>query len=274
MAQVLSLKELRTSSALKAEIKKLEDEKQELLGQLDRQKLMEQKLREDIISHKKDFDHLEKQFEHFAGLEADYEALQQDLQMERLEKLVVTDKKDNQSDILLKKSRQEMAQVQSELKELKKLDPQRLKRQVTDLKKKNLDQAKDNKNINTALVTERKEVRELTATKDQLEKDLKAATQMTNFFWESKDGNWALYETGLILKGENSDADSDEARNRILCLNRETGVSVVSTALGDDDMAQWLGGDDLIKGIPETISEEAGKRLKKIAAEAEEDDED
>jgi len=267
MAQVLSLKELRTSSALKAEIKKLEDEKQELLDKLDRQKKVEQKLHQDIVDHKKDFEHLEKQFNHFAGLEADFEALQQELQMERLEKLVDTGKKDNQFEGQLKKVREDLAEVQAELKELKKLDPQRLKRQVTDLKKKNLDQAKDNKNLNTALVAERKEVRELTADKTRLEQELEAANKMADQFWVSEDENWALYETGLVLKNEEA---GKESLNRILCLNRETGVSVVSTELGDDDKAVWLGDIE----IPEDISIEAGKRLKKIAAEAEEDDED
>jgi len=267
MAQVLSLKELRTSNALKAEIKKLEDEKHDLLEKLERQKKLEQKLRDDILEHKKDFDHLEKQFNHFAGLEADYEALQQELQMERLEKLVSEGQKDDKSEVQLKKVREEMAQVQAELKELKKLDPQRLKRQVTDLKKKNLDQAKDNKNLNTALVNERKEVRELTATKEQQEKALEAAGKMINHFWQSEDGNWALFETGLVLKGETAEEDT---LNRILCLNRETGVSVVSAALSDDDKAVWLG--DI--AIPEDISVEAGKRLKHIAAEAEEDDDE
>jgi len=266
MAQVLSLKELRTSSALKAEIKKLEDEKQELLDKLDRQKKVEQKLHQDIVDHKKDFEHLEKQFNHFAGLEADFEALQQELQMERLEKLVDTGKKDNQFESQLKKAREDLAEVQAELKELKKLDPQRLKRQVTDLKKKNLDQAKDNKNLNTALVAERKEVRELTADKTRLEQELEAANKMADQFWVSEDENWALYETGLVLKNEEA---GEESLNRILCLNRETGVSVVSTELGDDDKAVWLGDIE----IPEDISIEAGKRLKKIAAEAEEDDE-
>jgi chromosome segregation ATPase len=267
MAQVLSLKELRTSSVLKAEIKKLEEEKQQLLDQMDRQKKMEQKLRDDIISHKKDFEHLEKQFEHFAGLEADYETLQQELQMERLEKLISNDKQDNKSDTQLKKLKEDLGQVQAELKELKQLDPQRLKRQVTDLKKKNLDQAKDNKNLNTALVAERKESRELTAAKEQLEQELDSMRKETHQFWESTDSLWALFETGLVLKGETAD---DDNLNRIRCLNRQTGASVVSSALGDDDKAVWLG--DL--EIPEIVSVEAGKRLKNIAAEAEEDDED
>ncbi|MBT5483880.1 MAG: hypothetical protein HOH14_11250 [Gammaproteobacteria bacterium] len=271
MSTVLSLKELRSSSALKAEIQKLEDDKQQLQDQLDRQKKLEQKLRDDILDHKKDFEHLEKQFNHFAELEAEYDALQQQLQMERLEKLIDGDKKDNTVNAQVKKVKEEMSAVQSELKELKKLDPLRLKRQVSDLKKKNIEQSKDNKNINMALVAERKEVKELTANKAQLEQEVEAANKQTDYFWESKDGNWALYETGLVLNGEDG-ADkksADEAPlNRIQCLNRETGVSVVSLSLGEDDKATWKGELE----IPEDISIEAGKRLKKIAAEAEEDE--
>ena len=86
MAQVLSLKELRTSSVLKAEISRLEEEKNQLLEQLERQKQLEKKLRDDMLEHKKDFEHLEKQFEHFAGIEAEFEALQQKIQLERLAK--------------------------------------------------------------------------------------------------------------------------------------------------------------------------------------------
>lgn len=268
MATVLSLKELRTSSALKAEIKQLEDEKKDLQEQLERQKKVEQKLRDDIVENKKDFDHLEKQFHHFADLEADFEALQQELQMERLEKLIDVDKKDNKSDNQLKKAREDLAATQAELKQLKKLDPQRLNRQVKDLKKKNLDQAKDNKNLNSALVSERKEVRELTAEKDRLEKELEAATAMSNQFWQSEDGTWALLETGLVLKDESA---SEDGLNRILCLNRETGVSVVSGITEDDDKVVWLGNVEVTNGIPEEVTEEAGKRLKVIAADAEED---
>lgn len=271
MATVLSLKELRTSSALKAEIQKLEEEKEQLKEQLSRQKLLEQKLREDIIDHKKDFEHLEKQFNHFAGLEAEFETLQQELAMERLEKMVDGDKKDGKLKAQVKKAREELAEAQAELRELKKLDPQRLKRQVTDLKKKNLDQAKDNKNLNTALVNERKEVRELTAAKEKLEQELESISKHQHHFWQSADEKWALYETGLTLKGEPED---DDIPDRILCLNRETGVSVISSELADDDQATWLGPIELLNDIPEEVSEEAGKRLKKIAADAEEDDED
>ncbi|MGY8789478.1 MAG: hypothetical protein ACKVKR_04175, partial [Pseudomonadales bacterium] len=64
--------------------------------------------------------------------------LQQELQMERLEKLINGDKKDNQVNVQVKKARDDLLKVQAELKELKKLDPLRLKRQVTDLKKKNI----------------------------------------------------------------------------------------------------------------------------------------
>jgi chromosome segregation ATPase len=267
MAQVLNLKELRSSSALKAEIQKLEEDIQQLKEQMGRQKLLEKKLNDDIVNHKKDFDHLEKQFAHFAGLETEFEELQQELQMERLEKLINGDKKDNQVNVQVKKARDDLLKVQAELKELKKLDPLRLKRQVTDLKKKNIDQAKDNKNLSSALVTERKEVKELTNEKDRLEAEVEASNKQTNFFWESEDGKWALYETGLVLKDE---TQNEDPLNRILCLNRENGVSIVSASLGDDDKVVWVSKMD----IPDEIVIEAGKRLKMMAAKDEEEDDD
>ena len=268
MSKVLSLKELRTSSTLKAEMKKLEDDKSQLQDQFERQKKLEKKLRDDILHHKKDFEHLEKQFNYFANLETEHDSLQQAIQMERLEKLIDGDKKDNTVNAQTKKVKEELSVVQAELKELKKLDPQRLKRQVTDLKKKSLDQVKDNKNINTALISERKEVKELSAAKETLEQDLEAANNQTNFFWESKDSIWTLYESALVLKDEKKESPDEDAPNRIQCLNQETGVSVVSLSLDKDDKAVWVGDIE----IPEDVSIEAGKRLMKIATEAEEDD--
>src|SRR5687768_4766865 len=114
MAQVLSLKELRTSSVLKAEISRLEEEKNQLLEQLERQKQLEKKLREDMLEHKKDFEHLEKQFEHFAGIEAEFEALQQKVQLERLEQLIEGDKKEALVKTQIKKIKDELKEAQDE----------------------------------------------------------------------------------------------------------------------------------------------------------------
>src|SRR5688572_8390131 len=102
MAQVLSLKELRTSSVLKAEIARLEEERTQLLDQLERARQLEKKLRDDLLDHKKDFEHLERQFEHFAGIEAEFEALQQQVQLDRLEQLIDGDKKDTALNAQLK----------------------------------------------------------------------------------------------------------------------------------------------------------------------------
>ncbi len=262
MATVLSLKELRSTATLKEEIRKLEEEKQALHDQLDRQKQLELKLREEILERKKDFEHLEKQFDHFAGIEAEFEQLQQQVQLERLEAMIDSDKKDAQLKAQIKKTKEEHKALLDELKELKALDPMRLKRQVVDLKKKNATQQSENTNLNTALVTARKELKTVTADKERLEAELKAAKAGLDFFWQSKDGQWSLFESPMQLKDEDSVEDS----KRVLCLNNCTGVSVVSSGLGDKDMAQWLGGLE----IPEEVSLEAGKRLKLFAAEAEE----
>jgi hypothetical protein len=264
MAQVLSLKELRTSSTLKAEISKLEEEKQQLLEQLERQKQLEKKLRDDLLDQKKDFEHLEKQFDHFAGLESEFEALQQQVAMERLEQLIDGDKKDNQLKGQLQKVRDELKQASDELKELKQLDPLRLKRQVTDLKKKTLEQASDNQNLNKALVTARKELKETTTDKERLETELKASQSGTDFFWQSVDGNWVLYECSIVLKDQS--VDDAEKYRRIRCMNALTGISALSNGRDDKDNALWLGELD----VPAQVSEEAGKRLLSLQAELDE----
>ena len=267
MAQVLSLKELRTSSVLKAEISKLEDDKLQLLEQLERQKQLEKKLQEDILEQKKDFEHLEKQFEHFAGLESEFETLRQEVAMERLEKLIVEDKQDSQAKAQLQKLRDDLKQTSDELKELKQLDPHRLKRQVTDLKKKSQQQSTDNQNLNTALVAARKDLKEATTEKDRLETELKARRSATDFFWESQDGDWALFESRIVLKGET--VDDPEKYCRVCCQNNLTGVSVLSKGRDEAGLALWLGDIE----IPAVVSEEAGKRLLSLEADLEAGDE-
>ena len=264
MAQVLSLKELRTSSVLKVEISKLEEERNQLLEQLERSKQVETKLREDLLEHKKDFEHLEKQFEHFAGIEAEFEALQQQVQLEKLEQLIDSDKKDNALNAQLKKVRDELKVAADELKELKALDPERLKRQVADLKKKTQQQASDNQNLNTALVKSRKELKDLTTEKEKADADLKASRNGTDFFWQSVEGTWVLYECSIVLKDETV-ADPDKFK-RIRCLHTTTGMSALSNGKDDDNKALWLGTLE----IPQDVSVEAGKRLLSIAAELEE----
>jgi chromosome segregation ATPase len=265
MAQVLSLKELRTSSVLKAEISKLEEEKNQLLEQLERQKQLEKKLRDDLVEHKKDFEHLERQFEHFADIESQFEVLQQQVAMERLEKLIGDDKKDNQLKLQLDKVRAELKTALDELKELKQLDPQRLKRQVADLKKKTLEQATDNQNVNKALVTVRKELKEVTTEKEQLDAQLKASRSGTDFFWQSVDSTWVLYECSIVLKDET--VDNAEKYKRIRCMNALTGESTLSSGKDEQDKALWLG----TMQVPDDVSVEAGKRLLSIAADLDEE---
>jgi len=266
MAQVLSLKELRSSSALKAEISNLEEEKAQLHEQLERQKQLEKKLREDLLDQKKDFDHLEKQFDHFAGLESKFETLQHQVAMERLEKLVVVDKQDNQLKTQLQKSRDELKVANDELKELRQLDPQRLKRQVTDLKKKTQQQSTDNQSLNTALVTARKELKETTSEKERLELELKASQSGSDFFWQSVDSNWVLYECSVVLKDEK--VEDPDSYKRICCRHTTSGMSVLSKGRDENDKAVWLGTME----VPQDVSAEAGKRLLSLEADLEEDE--
>jgi chromosome segregation ATPase len=168
----------------------------------------------------------------------------------------------------IKKIKDELKEAQDELKELRQLDPQRLKRQVTDLKKKTLQQATDNQSVNNALVAARKELKDTTAERDKLQAELKASRNSTDFFWQSVDGIWTLYESTTVLKDETVE-DVDKYK-RIRCMNTDTGVSVLSKGRDDKDKAEWLGNIE----IPEEVSIEAGKRLLSIAAELEEENKD
>lgn len=263
MPSVISLKDIRSNSTIKEQLRKVELEKQDLEKQLDFQKKVESKLREDIAENKKDFEHLEKQFVHFAGLEAEFDELQQQLQMERLEKLVETGKSDDQSTEQLDKARAELKQTQDELKELKKLDPHRLKRQVTDLKKKSATQATENKNINKALVSARKELREMTSEKEKTTRELEACRKGLDYFWQSEDKEWVLYETDQRLM---SDKDGDNTiPTAVKCLHTGTGQTWLSREIDADGKAVWMAEGD----IPEAVTTEAGKRHNKIAADAE-----
>lgn len=264
-SSTLSLKSLRDTNTLKSEISKLETEKQDILAKLDREKKLVKKLQEDLLEQKKDFEHLEKQFDHFAGIEAEFDALQQEVQMERLENLLKQEKTEEQSSTAVKKAREEIKVLQQELKELKKLDPVRLKRQVVDLKKKNSTQASENKALNNALVAARKELKDTVTEKEKLDTELKAAFRQSNAFWQSDDGEWALYETGLLLKDE-SEPEDGENPVRIRCINLTSGSSALSRELIEDgkDKGKVVWFSEL--EIPEEVSIEAGKRLLNLAA--------
>lgn len=271
-SSTLSLKSLRDTSTLKSEISLLEGEKDGYVAKLEREKKLVKKLQDDLVEQKKDFEHLEKQFNHFADIEAEYEGLQQEIQLERLENLLSTEKLETQNASTVKKAREEVKEIQKELKELKKLDPQRLKRQVTDLKKKTITQASDNKAVNTALVSTRKELKETTAEKEKLDIELKAALSESHSFWQSKDDEWALFETSLVLNKEKAPKNEEDKVIRVRCLNLKTGNSILSKALitegKEKDLVSWHSELD----IPEEVSKEAGKRLKKIAADLEDED--
>ena len=271
-SSTLSLKSLRDTSTLKSEISLLEGEKEGYVAKLEREKKLVKKLQDDLVEQKKDFEHLEKQFNHFADIEAEFEGLQQETQLERLENLLSTEKLEAQNATSVKKAREEVKELQKELKELKKLDPLRLKRQVTDLKKKTITQASENKTVNTALVSTRKELKETTAEKEKLDIELKAALSESHSFWQSKDDEWALFETSLVLKDEKAPKDEEDMVIRIRCMNLSTGNSILSKELitegKEKDLLNWHSELD----IPEEVSKEAGKRLKKIAADLEDED--
>ncbi len=195
------------------------------------------------------------------------------MQLEKLENLLSTEKLESQNASIVKKTLAEVNELQKELKGLKKLDPVRLKRQVTDLKKKTITQASENKAINSALVSARRELKESTTEKSKLDIELKSTLSEKHSFWQSKDDEWALFETSLVLTEEDAPKEEEDKLFRVRCLNLSTGSSILSRELitegKDKDLVSWHSQLE----IPKEVSKEAGKRLKKIAADlADEDD--
>ncbi|MDR2212454.1 MAG: hypothetical protein LBE21_02360, partial [Pseudomonadales bacterium] len=146
------------------------------------------------------------------------------------------------------------------------LDPHRLKRQVADLKKKAQQQSTDNQNLNTALVTVRKELKETSGEKDKLQQQLSANQNGSDFFWQSADEVWVLYESSVVLKDES--VENPEKFKRIRVFNTQSGMSALSQGKDENDLALWLGTLE----VPAEVSQEAGKRMLTLAAELEEED--
>src|SRR5690606_5034688 len=105
--------------------------------------------------------------------------------------------------------------------------------------------------INNALVAARKELKETTAEKDRFEAELKASRSGTDFFWQSADGKWKLFESSVVLPDES--VEDAEKFKRIRCLHTPDGTSVLSNGRNEKDLAVWLGTLE----IPDDVSLEA-----------------
>jgi len=135
---------------------------------------------------------------------------------------------------------------EKERKELKALDPIRLKKQITKLKN-NVSKQRDT----NELVLKDKD----SANKEILvmRKTIGSLLDETDFFYTSADNLWALKLTGFRY----FDADKKTRTLRIRCLDRSTGQSWVANDINEDGAVNW-GGENT---IPDYISEEANENM-------------
>lgn len=165
--------------------------------------------------------------------------------IERLEALTVVDKKASQTRSELDKVKKELRETKAELKALKALDPERLKKNVADLKKKVAAKSADFDAQKKELASTRKSLR-------VAKSELTASHNETDAFYVSPCKRWELFFTGFQFSSDKSDTDS----KRIRCLDRETGTSVIANAI-DGNKATWS--TDI--GISDDVSEAAAKQI-------------
>jgi len=165
--------------------------------------------------------------------------------IERLEALVNIDKKVSHALSELDKGRDDLREAKSQLKDLKALDPERLKKNVAELKKKNAAKTAEVKTQSKELANLRKKLRdtrtELTASKNEADS-----------FYVSSCKRWELFLTGFQYQSERKAPEF----LRVRCLDRETGTSVICSGVEGDQLTWGL---DI--GIPEEVTEKAAERI-------------
>ncbi|OMH25732.1 hypothetical protein [Motiliproteus sp. MSK22-1] len=165
--------------------------------------------------------------------------------IERLEALVQVDKRVNHALAELDKGRDDLREVKSQLKALKSLDPERLKKNLAESKKKIATKNDEIKLQKKELAKLRKELREVKA-------ELSASSGETNAFYTSSCKQWELFTTGFKFSTEKATSNT----SRVRCLNRETGTSVIASALNEGKVS-WS--DDI--GVPNEVSEKAAEYI-------------
>ncbi|MEH6651846.1 MAG: hypothetical protein V7707_17635 [Motiliproteus sp.] len=166
--------------------------------------------------------------------------------IERLEVLVEMDKKASITRAELDRAKLALREVKAELKTLKALDPERLKRNVADLKKKMVVKNSEIKAQNKELAVIRKSLREAKS-------ELNAAQNEIDAFYVSPCKRWELSFTGFQFTSERTDVDSV----RIRCLDRESGTSVITSTV-DGEKAIWSSNI----GVSDEVSEKAALYFK------------
>jgi hypothetical protein len=175
-----------------------------------------------------------------------------DLYKLKNELLAVTRKRDeharieNKLDKNLRILTTKLSVSEKERKELKTLDPVRLKKQITKLKN-NVAKQKD---ANELVLKDKDNANKEVA---RMRKTIMAILDETDFFYTSEDKLWALKLTGFRYFNE----DKKTRSLRIRCLDRSTGQSWVATDTDEDGVVNW-GGEN---SIPDYVSKLANENM-------------
>ena len=142
--------------------------------------------------------------------------------IDRLELLVNADLEIAAVKAKLKAVQSELAKNKSELKKLQVIDPERLKKKLAENKKKLASSNLLIKNQTAELVQGKRALK-------KVREELLLSQSEQDQFYTSTCGNWCLYFTGFKYPNEKTDTQYA----RIRCLNRNSGTSVIISAIKD-----------------------------------------
>lgn len=161
--------------------------------------------------------------------------------IDRLELLVNADLEIAKLKYKLKNAQGELVTIKRELKTLKAMDPERLKKNLSESKKKIALSNSVIKNQTAELVQGRRALK-------KVGEELSLSQSDQDQFYTSVCGNWSLYFTGFTYPNEQTDKEDA----RIRCLNRTTGTSVMASSIQDKQIT-WSDKVDLPIDIIATV---------------------
>lgn len=141
------------------------------------------------------------------------------------------------------KSQEKNKEIDRERKQLKALDPARLKKNVQKLK----DKISESQEVKGRYESR---IKILEEEYEKMRYSIKALMREVDMFYLSEDKKWGLRLTQFKFPDEKG---KKNIMMRIRCLNLETGTSVIAVAHDEQHNVHWS--DDI--GVPDEVSKEA-----------------
>ncbi len=172
----LSLSQVKNKQAF--EVTRLNEELESVSAELLNRKRSEESLRDQLETLKAmDPVGLQQQLQAAQQELAELQEQQQKFQIERMEAFMAVDAKASQKQEDLKKMAEELRAVKAELKSLKELNPERLRKKVDEQKKKLLVKTAENKKLIGEATGLRNKIRELKKAEQDSSAQSEAATE-------------------------------------------------------------------------------------------------